>query len=547
MLCFELQFPAGRYHATPWGAHVNEGLVEWPPSPWRLIRSLLFVGFTRLNWEQVPAEARSLVEKLAKSPPLYDLPPAALAHSRHYMPTTLDKTTKVIDAFAFLGSGKLGVLFEGEFSAAERELASALIERLPYLGRAESWVEGQVLEDFSPREFACRPIPEGSHALPTESVRLLAPFVPSSYLRWREQALELALAARLRERQGAAQEKGNKLPQKLSAKDVQRIEENHPLGVVEALLWDTGQVQGGTSGWDAPPASRWISYSLPESRRPRVNTGLAPVFQSREKMDTALLALSSDTRRVDLYPPIKDTLRRMELIHRTLVSLSDPEGLGRGSPSLTGKELVRVGAGEEGLQERPMRGHRHAFLIPLQLDCPKDRLDHVLVHAPMGFDGAARAALRGIRKTYAKDMPELFVSLAGLGGLADFESQVPDAQLAKIWRSRTPFVPPRFMKKRGRNSLRGQIEAELEERGISGLVEVRLELVGGDFVELEEFREGMLLSHRLRNFHRERSKKGSPTRHFFSLELLFERPVRGPIALGYGCHFGLGVFEPAVS
>ena len=32
-----LTFPGGQYHATPWGRHVNEGAVEWPPSPWLMI------------------------------------------------------------------------------------------------------------------------------------------------------------------------------------------------------------------------------------------------------------------------------------------------------------------------------------------------------------------------------------------------------------------------------------------------------------------------------------------------------------------------------
>ncbi len=30
MLCIELTFPAGRYHATPWGRHVNEGEPRRP-------------------------------------------------------------------------------------------------------------------------------------------------------------------------------------------------------------------------------------------------------------------------------------------------------------------------------------------------------------------------------------------------------------------------------------------------------------------------------------------------------------------------------------
>jgi len=40
VIAISFKFPAGRYHATPWGRHVNEGAVEWPPSPWRILRAL---------------------------------------------------------------------------------------------------------------------------------------------------------------------------------------------------------------------------------------------------------------------------------------------------------------------------------------------------------------------------------------------------------------------------------------------------------------------------------------------------------------------------
>ena len=43
-----VRFVLGRYHATPWGRHVNEGQVELPPSPWRLLRALYAVWKTRL-------------------------------------------------------------------------------------------------------------------------------------------------------------------------------------------------------------------------------------------------------------------------------------------------------------------------------------------------------------------------------------------------------------------------------------------------------------------------------------------------------------------
>src|SRR4051794_15613513 len=92
-----LEFLAGRYHATPWGKHVNEGAVEWPPSPWRLLRSLVAVWKLRTTGadDAMPA----VLAKLC-TPPEYQLPPAALGHTRHYMPLFKGERTLVFDAFA---------------------------------------------------------------------------------------------------------------------------------------------------------------------------------------------------------------------------------------------------------------------------------------------------------------------------------------------------------------------------------------------------------------------------------------------------------------
>ena len=103
---FVFRFPAGRYHATPWGNHVNEGLVEWPPSPWRIVRALLATGFSKLGWREPPEAARELVEALASVLPEYRLPPAIASHTRHFMPKDSKKPedrTKIFDAFARVG------------------------------------------------------------------------------------------------------------------------------------------------------------------------------------------------------------------------------------------------------------------------------------------------------------------------------------------------------------------------------------------------------------------------------------------------------------
>jgi CRISPR-associated protein Csb2 len=526
MLCFELEFPAGRYHATPWGAHVNEGRVEWPPSPWRFMRALLSVGYTRLWSGEVPDVGMSLLQKLARVLPRYELPKIAFGHSRHYMPTR-DNTTKVIDAFAYVGGGMLRVGYAGDYSSEERALARELCERLPYLGRAESWVVGRVLEASEAPKFDCVPIEPGSSLGAAERVDLLAPEVPGAFAAWRARSLERAWQDRLAQKAEDAMNKGKKAPSSLGKTDQAKVAAIFPSSWIDAIGSDTATLQ--RNGWDMPPGARWVAYAVPKAMMSK-----GPEIRRRgERVDTALLALSADARRSDLFPPLRDVIRRTDMLHKGLISVADPTNTSRGSPALTGK-----------IDNVPIRGHRHAQLLPLSLRCRPDRFDHVLVFAEMGLDDVAMEALGSIRKTYAKGMPELFVTLAGFGTRPDFANQVRELRSALVWRSRTPFVPPRFAKPRGRNSVRGQLEHELEERGLTGLVDVAIELDEGRFVSLDAFEPGMRPSLRFRHTRLDRGDHVPPVRAAYSLELRFGKPVSGPIGLGYGCHFGLGLFEP---
>ena len=65
MTVLQLSFPAGRFHATPWGRHVNEGAVEWPPSPWRIVRALIATWHWKAKADVPEAVMRSLVTALA--------------------------------------------------------------------------------------------------------------------------------------------------------------------------------------------------------------------------------------------------------------------------------------------------------------------------------------------------------------------------------------------------------------------------------------------------------------------------------------------------
>src|SRR5205814_7105424 len=110
MLAIAIRFPAGgRFHATAWGSHANEGVPEWPPSPWRLLRALIATA----RWKSGaatsadPPRLRPLIAAMAAAPPpRYELPKAAAAHTRHYLPLGDDSTTKVFDTFVHLDAAR---------------------------------------------------------------------------------------------------------------------------------------------------------------------------------------------------------------------------------------------------------------------------------------------------------------------------------------------------------------------------------------------------------------------------------------------------------
>ena len=132
-----LSFPLGRYHATPWGHSANEGAVEWPPSPFRLLRALYATWKNRVP--DLPSEVvLALFDELSEAP-TYLVPEHAGAHTRHYLPGKDHRegfstdTTKVLDTFLSLPvDGELVV--RGSGRGAARSLRTA--GRRAFLHRA---------------------------------------------------------------------------------------------------------------------------------------------------------------------------------------------------------------------------------------------------------------------------------------------------------------------------------------------------------------------------------------------------------------------------
>jgi len=174
-------------------------------------------------------------------------------------------------------------------------------------------------------------------------------------------------------------------------------------------------------------------------------------------------------------------------------------------------------------------------------------LDHILLWAPKGFAGDAMAAIRRLRRTWTKGQAsDLHLALAGHGMRNDMlDAKGLENILAPTsrWCSATPFVPPRFLKKRGKNTLEGQVRSELADRSFPhspNEVEIRTKVVpeSGDLPSAQ-------LPH-FRHFVRRRARGGvaPPQDIGVFVELRFQKPLAGPISLGYGAHFGLGLFRP---
>jgi len=517
MIAIKITFPAGRWHATAWGTHVNEGVPEWPPCPWRLLRALLAAWF----WKDRRDEAVlcSLLGKLAAVAPDYLLPEASAAHTRHYMPGGDGKKTKIFDTFVHVSEGQaLWIRWNAELSTDEQALLARLLASFSYLGRAESLVIAE-LREATDKELlhaaakAAWTRPADSSSIGDgEAIRLIGPQEPAAYAAWAALQNEPAT-------------KGKKAKGKKNAATL-------PETLHDALQLDTADWK--KDGWSLPPGSRWLDYV-----RPRDAFKIAPVSRPRATRHTALPTVARFALTAKVPPGITQSLSLAERFHQALCKqLGDSS-----SPALTGVDA----------EGQPLTGNAHAYFLP---ECDlHGYVTHVTVHAPCGFTEEDSRALSRLRKIWSIEGKgaEIDVILLATGRAADFNPASPYFRPSRVWRSLTPFVPVRHAKAT-RTGVAKLDPANGLQIGSAEHDCLRLfSLVAPEVKPVSVQNLGVRLAVGLRSipaldFQRQR-RNGGGTRgdhRGYALQIEFTKPTAIPFGLGYAAHFGLGLFVPVI-
>ena len=465
-----IRFMAGRFHATPWGRHVNEGVPEWPPSPWRILRALVSSWKTRAG-DISDVTMNSLLAKLSV-PPAFRLPPATLTHTEHYVPWEKkgpsDKT-KIFDTFVVVDPREdLLAIWPGvELNAAEEDALRRVLSVLPYLGRSESWVSARLETDWQ-GTANCRPLPEGDE--PSEGCSAVHVLVPA----------------------GA------------------------PFSL-ESLYVTTDNLRKERYDMANPPSTSWVYYERKlDCFVQRPDGSHASVTDPRRVSVVRFTLVSS------VLPSVTDSVKIGNVARAAAMAWYGRRNAGSVSRTLSGKD-------ESG---RPLQGHNHAFYLPSDED-GDGKLDHLTVFASNVFTLQEREALGSIDALGMEGgRPPLRLILAGEEELR--ESDSPLIRQSCVWSSVTPFVLIRHPKWRGGRLVDGpedQLRLELKRRGLPAPESV------------ERLQDSTLRGRSIPwlSYRRWRGR-GAEAGGAYGFRIRFTQPVPGPVALGYGCHFGLGLF-----
>lgn len=335
MIAIELRFLTGRYHATRWGTHVNEGVPEWPPSPYRFLRAL-YDAWQRKCPHLSAKQVEDVLGALSQEAPAFHAPVVIPSHTRSYLNSNgYDASAKslIFDAFVALPEDPRCYWEWTSLSLEEdqRAILNELVSTLNYLGRSESWISASVLD------------------LPDKLPRIQFRPASSTVANGSDELVPVACA-------------------------IPRNRYNGKVSWLDALTDSTGRILKDRRS--APLAMQQISYLRP---REAVKTWM-PIRRANRKPDISAVVLGLDGK---VLPPATDTLPFAELIRRALMRRC--EDLKLKIPSSThGKDT----------NGEPLKDHSHLYILPQSNK--RGRIDRVLIYRSTSFDDACWRAIQNL-------------------------------------------------------------------------------------------------------------------------------------------------------
>ncbi len=501
----EVKYINGRVHGTPWGTSHNEGAVEFPPSPWRILRSLVSTWFERSN--HLPeTTVRSLIDVLSRVSPSYTLPKYSSAHVRHYLPESAHlegvstATAKVLDAFASVNNEEaLYVSWPIELSTAERDAFSILADQLPYLGRAESVVQARLLTEGQQPQISgdSRTISvTGTSQTNARPIRLLSPTAETNW-----ESLML-VPWKLRQQ-------GFVLPPGSTQVNYFADQE---------LEWDPGQAR----------ATRHQRVNLIEwsiQGQGKVPLTAALLYCELVRQDVLRICKNNNVS-LDWRITGKEEGKKSERHHEHLYFLPVATG-----PFLTGIRAW-LPPGRDGSASIDETTTRFLSTLDVLEFVPKRTIGRSLLDSAdsQGTENGSKARNR----KWLADFREVNLFLHRSGS-ADPTAH-PAFSESALWETLTPYAPPRHLRSDGRfvKSLEASVRKDLAEIGLPNPSAIEIQKVSAQGFHALDFR-------RHRSTKNEKLRDSRPA---FHLSLRFNKPVSGPISIGAHSHFGLGHFVP---
>lgn len=142
-----------QYHGNAWHHAHCEGLVDWPPAPWRILRSLV-AGSYNTNFSQLQQTTlKQVLWKMAQVAPTYYLPPTAYLQWRSPRPQVQKNASvgpgkTLYSACLLVPENDSSIYCSYDIACSDQELIALkeAMQGVTYLGRRESPAVWEIVE-----------------------------------------------------------------------------------------------------------------------------------------------------------------------------------------------------------------------------------------------------------------------------------------------------------------------------------------------------------------------------------------------------------------